>query len=155
MSLEMQMQQLPSSQYLPSPALKGKCLNIFVSSLFPFLAPLFFIIDWYLCDIVIKTMQTDDLLESIYELAELTGAFHSNTEKTSIRYEDKTLVVRVMFDSPLICSKFRARLETMVCKYLAVDVEFVTPPHQYAVIAMPANLCIESADQRQELVWSQ
>eukprot|EP01033_Poteriospumella_lacustris_P017522 gene17522-12535_t len=47
---------------------------------------------WYLCESTVTSLHKHGLRGSVYDLAGLTGGFHSNQEKTSITYENPQLL---------------------------------------------------------------
>jgi hypothetical protein len=53
---------------------------------------------WYLSETTIRSLHKFGLRGSVYDLAGMKGAFHSNHQKTSIAYENpQLLAVRVLF----------------------------------------------------------
>eukprot|EP01038_Epipyxis_sp_PR26KG_P015458 gene15458-20856_t len=70
---------------------------------------------WYICETTINTARKYGLRGSIYDLAGKAGAFHSNQEKSSIKYDSaQVLAVRILFSRESECGSFQSKLESMV-----------------------------------------
>jgi hypothetical protein len=102
---------------------------------------------WYLSETTIRSLHKFGLRGSVYDLAGMKGAFHSNHQKTSIAYENpQLLAVRVLFSQESQCGSFQSSLEGMVKRSFDKDAEIVHTRVYAPVNKLPNLVAVLSSD---------